>query len=146
MFGVALGPIVGRLIDHLVPWHASIISVVLLGAIQVIQVGAGGSNISAVIIVAFALDVFRPMLQVSLTTSVFTCGTIFPTVLAILIGFRSQDRSRGARAPERHYRALGMCHVLPVRNPPLMRLSGIHRAGNGHCGRNGSVRQVWLAC
>lgn len=73
MLGVVLGPLVGRLVDHLVPWHASIISVVLLGAFQVIQVGAGGIHISAVIIVAFALDVFRRMLQVSLTTSVFAC-------------------------------------------------------------------------
>ncbi|KAF9460163.1 major facilitator superfamily domain-containing protein [Collybia nuda] len=72
MLGVALGPIVGRLVDKLVPWHASLISVVLLGCIQAIQVGAGGINISAVIIVAFALDVFRQMLQVSLTTSVFS--------------------------------------------------------------------------
>lgn len=84
MLGVALGPVVGRLIDHLVPWHASIISVVLLGAFQVIQVAAGGINISAVIIVAFSLDVFRRMLQVSLTTSVFACAMSFLALLNIL--------------------------------------------------------------
>lgn len=84
MFGVALGPIVGRLLDHLVPWHGSIISVVLLGAFQTVQVGAGGINISAVIIVAFALDVFRPMLQVSLTTSVFTYVMILFVLLKIV--------------------------------------------------------------
>lgn len=84
MLGVALGPVVGRLVDKLVPWHASLISVVLLGSIQVVQVAAGGINISAVIIVAFALDVFRQMLQVSLTTSVFRYVVTFRLCIILL--------------------------------------------------------------
>ncbi|KAG6879825.1 hypothetical protein C0992_011108 [Termitomyces sp. T32_za158] len=36
-----------------------------------IQTGAGGINIGAVIIATFGLDVFRQMLQVSLSTAVF---------------------------------------------------------------------------
>ncbi|RDB26923.1 putative uncharacterized transporter YgaY [Hypsizygus marmoreus] len=71
MLGVAIGPIIGHSIDQLVPWYASLISIVLLALFQVIQVAAGGIHVSAVIIVAFALDVFRQMLQVSLSTSVF---------------------------------------------------------------------------
>lgn len=71
MFGVALGPVVGRVIDSLVPWYASLISVLFLVCFQSIQVAAGGTSIAAVIIATFGLDVFRQMLQVSLSTSVF---------------------------------------------------------------------------
>ncbi|KAF9462861.1 major facilitator superfamily domain-containing protein [Collybia nuda] len=72
MLGVALGPLVGRMVDHLDPWHSSLISIVLLTAFQTVQVGAGGISVGAVIVTAFALDVLRAMLQVSLTTAVFS--------------------------------------------------------------------------
>lgn len=71
MFGVALGPLVGRVIDSLVPWYASLISLVFLVCFQSIQVAAGGINIAAVILATLGLDIFRQMLQVSLSTSVF---------------------------------------------------------------------------
>ncbi|KAF9024563.1 MFS general substrate transporter [Hymenopellis radicata] len=71
MFGVAMGPLVGRTIDKLIPWYASLFGMVGLVLFQVIQVGAGGINIGAVIIATFGLDVFRQMLQVSLSTSIF---------------------------------------------------------------------------
>ena len=66
MAGVALGPCVGRGIDKLVPWYAIVI--VILS--QAIQTGAGGINIAAVVIAIIGFDVFRQMIQVSLTTAI----------------------------------------------------------------------------
>ncbi|KAG6855524.1 hypothetical protein H0H87_001598 [Tephrocybe sp. NHM501043] len=71
MFGVAMGPFVGILIDKLIPWYASLISIVCLLCFQSVQTAAGGVNIAAVIIATLGLDVFRQMLQVSLSTAVF---------------------------------------------------------------------------
>ena len=72
MLGVALGPFVGKLVDRLVPWYASLVASLLLVVFQAVQTGAGGINVLAVIIVCFGTDVFRQMQQVSLTSSVFT--------------------------------------------------------------------------
>ncbi|TFK38956.1 MFS general substrate transporter [Crucibulum laeve] len=72
MAGVSLGPFVGRGIDKLVPWYASLFGVLMLIIFQSIQVGAGGVNVAAVIIATFGLDIFRQMLQVSLSTAVFS--------------------------------------------------------------------------
>ncbi|PFH53291.1 hypothetical protein AMATHDRAFT_137836 [Amanita thiersii Skay4041] len=86
IFGVAMGPLVGRAIDHLVPWYASLLSITCLIIFQSIQVGAGGINISAVIISTLGLDVFRQMLQVSLTTAVFAiCASARSRLNALLI-------------------------------------------------------------
>lgn len=71
MAGVAMGPFVGRVIDRLIPWYASLCGVLMLLVFQAIQTSAGGINVGAVIIAAFGLDIFRQMLQVSLTTAVF---------------------------------------------------------------------------
>lgn len=71
MAGVAMGPVVGHIIDRLIPWYASLFSILTLLCFQSIQLGAGGVNVAAVIIAAFGLDIFRQMLQVSLTTAVF---------------------------------------------------------------------------
>ena len=72
MLGVAVGPFVGNLVDRLVPWYAALFATVSQLIFQAVQTGAGGVNISAVIIAAFGLDVFRQMQQVSLTSSVLT--------------------------------------------------------------------------
>lgn len=71
MFGVAMAPLVGRTIDGLVPWFASIVATLALLVFQAIAVGADGVNIGAIVVVCFGIDVFRQMVQVSLTTSVF---------------------------------------------------------------------------
>ncbi|KAG6839688.1 hypothetical protein C0991_012553 [Blastosporella zonata] len=71
MFGVAMGPLVGKFIDKLVPWYASLIGVICLVCFQSIQTAAGGINIGAVVIATLGLDVFRQMLQVSLSIAVF---------------------------------------------------------------------------
>ncbi|KZT22826.1 MFS general substrate transporter [Neolentinus lepideus HHB14362 ss-1] len=72
MFGVCMGPLVGRLIDRLVPWYATLVATLALIVFQAIETGAGGINIAAVIIMCLGLDVFRQMQQLSLTTVVFT--------------------------------------------------------------------------
>ncbi|CCL99565.1 uncharacterized protein FIBRA_01583 [Fibroporia radiculosa] len=72
IFGVAMAPFVGRLIDGLIPWFATVTAIMALLVFQAIAVGADGVNIAAVVIVCFGLDVFRQMAQVSLTTRVFS--------------------------------------------------------------------------
>lgn len=71
MFGVAMAPFVGRIVDKLVPWYATLTGCFCLLIFQCIQTGAGGINIAAVVIVCFGIDVFRQMQQVSLTSAVF---------------------------------------------------------------------------
>ncbi|KAJ7480608.1 major facilitator superfamily domain-containing protein [Mycena latifolia] len=72
IFGVACGPLVGRAIDRLIPWYASLAAVLLLLCFQAIQVGAGDTSVAAVVVAIMGLDVFRQMLQMSLATSVFS--------------------------------------------------------------------------
>ncbi len=71
MFGVAMAPVVGRTVDKLVPWYATVVGCLFLLVFPIIQTSAGGVNIAAVIIVCFGIDVFRQMQQVSLTSAVF---------------------------------------------------------------------------
>ncbi|KJA16288.1 hypothetical protein HYPSUDRAFT_147937 [Hypholoma sublateritium FD-334 SS-4] len=92
MAGVAIGPFVGHFIDRLVPWYASLLGILMLLVFQSVQTGAGGINVGAVIVATFGLDVFRQMLQVSLTTAVFSISTSARarlnavSILAIFIG------------------------------------------------------------
>ena len=74
MAGVAMSPVVGHVIDRLIPWYAALIAVMMLVLFQSIQVGAGGIHIAAVIVSTFGLDVFCQMLQVSMTTAIFGYG------------------------------------------------------------------------
>jgi len=67
-----MAPFVGRLIDQLVPWYASVMATVTLLFVQAIYVGAAGVNVAAVVIVTVGLDVSRQMQQVSLTSSVYS--------------------------------------------------------------------------
>jgi len=71
MFGVAMGPLGGRVIDRLVPWYGALASILLLLLFQGIQLGAGGINIGAVVVTAFGIDVFLQMIQVSVSTAIY---------------------------------------------------------------------------
>ena len=73
MLGVLAGPLMGRLIDLLFPWYTTLLATVFFGVFNIIQMGAGGLSIAAVIIVAFALNLFRQLLQASLATTVLRC-------------------------------------------------------------------------
>ena len=71
MAGVSLGPFVGRGIDNLVPWYVTLFAILMNTLFQSIQTGAGDINVAAVVIATIGLDVFRQMIQVSLTTAIF---------------------------------------------------------------------------
>lgn len=71
IFGVLVGPFGGRLLDHLVPWCGTLISEVAFLLVLCIQLGAGGINIGAVVVVAFGMDVFNQMIQVSVSTAIY---------------------------------------------------------------------------
>ncbi|KAA1476123.1 MFS general substrate transporter [Dentipellis sp. KUC8613] len=71
LFGVTMAPLVGRLVDRLVPWYAALFATLCLAATWAIQTGAGGVGIAAVVIACLGLDLFGQMQQLSLTTSVF---------------------------------------------------------------------------
>lgn len=71
MVGVAAAPLIGPLVDGMYPWAAALISTVASLAFYAIQLGAGGVNIAAVVIVTVGIDLFRQMQQVALITSVF---------------------------------------------------------------------------
>jgi hypothetical protein len=64
----------GRLIDRLVPWYATLLAVVLLGVFNAVQMGAGGLSVAAVLVVAFGLNLFRQLVQASLATIVLRYG------------------------------------------------------------------------
>ncbi|VDC02289.1 unnamed protein product [Peniophora sp. CBMAI 1063] len=68
--GVSLSPLVGRLVDKMVPWYSALFATCMLTITMAIYWGAAGVNIAAVVIVTIGLDVFRQLQQVSLTTSV----------------------------------------------------------------------------
>ena len=70
MFGVAMAPIIGRTIDRLVPWSATLVATCALLCTFALQTAAVGLNVAVVVIVTIGLDVFRQTQQVSLTTAV----------------------------------------------------------------------------
>ncbi|KAJ6564151.1 major facilitator superfamily domain-containing protein [Mycena capillaripes] len=72
MAGVLMGPLMGRVIDTLVPWYSTLLAVILMGVFNIVQMGAGGLSIAAVIVVAFALNLFRQLLLASLSTTVLS--------------------------------------------------------------------------
>jgi hypothetical protein len=71
MAGVLLGPFVGRGVDSLVPWYASLFAILMTTLFQALQTGAGDINVAAVVIATIGIDLFRQMLQIALTTAVF---------------------------------------------------------------------------
>lgn len=70
MIGVACAPLIGRTIDKLVPWSATLVAIIALIITFSIQTAAVGLNVAVVVIVTIGLDVFRQTQQVSLTTAV----------------------------------------------------------------------------
>ncbi|KAI1789925.1 major facilitator superfamily domain-containing protein [Ganoderma leucocontextum] len=68
--GVAMAPVIGRTIDKLVPWSATLFGIIMLLLTFSIQTAAVGLNVAVVVIVTIGLDLFRQTQQVSLTTAV----------------------------------------------------------------------------
>lgn len=86
MFGVMMSPLVGRTIDRLIPWYATLFATGCLLVMQGVYTAAAGLNISAVVIVCLGIDVGRQMQQVSLTTAVYGISELMRARLnAVLI-------------------------------------------------------------
>ena len=68
--GVAMMPLIGRAIDGLIPWSATLFGISMLLVTFGIQTAAAGLNVAVIVIVTIGLDCFRQMQQVSLTTAV----------------------------------------------------------------------------
>ncbi|KIP03877.1 hypothetical protein PHLGIDRAFT_41100, partial [Phlebiopsis gigantea 11061_1 CR5-6] len=71
MGGVATSPLLGRLVDRMIPWYATLIASSSQVIFYAIQTGAAGLNVAAVIVVCFGIDSMRQFQQVSLTAAVF---------------------------------------------------------------------------
>ena len=63
-------PLIGRAIDGLIPWSATLFGISMLLVTFGIQTAAAGLNVAVIVIVTIGLDCFRQMQQVSLTTAV----------------------------------------------------------------------------
>ena len=68
--GVAMAPLIGRTIDRLVPWSATLFGISMLLLTFTLQTAAVGLNVAVVVLVTIGLDLFRQTQQVSLTTAV----------------------------------------------------------------------------
>lgn len=68
---VAMGPVLGRLIDGLVPWYATLLSILALGLSHAIYTIGAGLHIAPVILTTVGIDTFRQMLEVSMATRIF---------------------------------------------------------------------------
>jgi hypothetical protein len=133
ILGVLAAPLVGRCVDHLLPWLAAVMATVGLIIFQAIQTGAGGVHIAAVVIVCFGLDVFRQFQQVSLNTIVF--------------GIEPSARSRMNALLQISVRVemLHMVLTASLTNSFLTALVGICGADHGNVRRFPGVPQVRLA-
>ncbi|BGP48575.1 hypothetical protein JCM10450v2_004451 [Rhodotorula kratochvilovae] len=70
--GVLAAPLLGRLIDSLVPWLGALIGVLGILVSQVLFTAAATQSIGVVCVVIFVLDVAMQMQQVSLSTRIFS--------------------------------------------------------------------------
>ena len=70
MGGVSTSPLLGRLVDRMIPWYATLIATTASVIFYAIQTAADGLNVAVPIIVCFGIDSMRQFQQVSLTTAV----------------------------------------------------------------------------
>ncbi|KAJ7263075.1 MFS DHA1 protein [Mycena rebaudengoi] len=72
MMGIAMSPVVGRLVDGLVPWMTTFVAIMQVVLSQIIQTFAGEINIGAVIVATILLDLGGQATQVSMTAGIFS--------------------------------------------------------------------------
>ncbi|KAJ6493986.1 MFS DHA1 protein [Mycena vitilis] len=72
MAGVAAVPMVGRLVDGLVPWMAAFVGIIFVIVSQIIQTFAGELSVAAVVIAIIILDIGTQGTQVSMSAEVFS--------------------------------------------------------------------------
>ena len=86
MCGVFMSPLLGRIVDRLVPWWGALYATTALLGCMAIYTGAAGINIGAVVIFMIGLDLFRQLQMVCLTTSVLSiAGEMRARMNALLI-------------------------------------------------------------
>ncbi|KZT50327.1 MFS general substrate transporter [Calocera cornea HHB12733] len=71
ILGVASGPLIGRLVDHLNPWFGVLFGLVGMLVTFAIDTSAASLSIGAIVVVAFLIDVFDSLQQVSSATRYF---------------------------------------------------------------------------
>ncbi|BGP32455.1 hypothetical protein JCM10296v2_004236 [Rhodotorula toruloides] len=69
--GVCAAPLLGRLVDNLVPWVGVLLGIVILAISQAIFTGAAGVSIGALCVVIFTLDIGMQLQQVADSTRIF---------------------------------------------------------------------------
>ncbi|KAK4335179.1 major facilitator superfamily protein [Rhodotorula toruloides] len=69
--GVCAAPLLGRLVDNLVPWVGVLLGIVILAISQAIFTGAAGVSIGALCVVIFTLDIGMQLQQVANSTRIF---------------------------------------------------------------------------
>ncbi|KAJ7449212.1 MFS DHA1 protein [Mycena latifolia] len=72
MAGIAMSPVVGRLVDSLVPWMGAFVGILLVVVSQIIQTFAGELSVAAVVIATILLDIGAQGTQVSMTAGIFS--------------------------------------------------------------------------
>ncbi|KAJ7449249.1 MFS DHA1 protein [Mycena latifolia] len=72
MFGISMAPLVGRLVDGLVPWMATFVAILLVISSQIIQTFGGQISVAAVIIATMVLDIGVQGTQVSRVTAIYS--------------------------------------------------------------------------
>ncbi|EDR01813.1 MFS DHA1 transporter [Laccaria bicolor S238N-H82] len=75
MAGVMAGPICGRIVDKMGPWHALLAATFMLLLFQAVHTGAAGIHISAVIISCFGSDLFQQIQNVALPNLIFSVSS-----------------------------------------------------------------------
>ncbi|KAF9067167.1 MFS DHA1 protein [Rhodocollybia butyracea] len=72
MVGICMAPLVGRSVDGLVPWMATLVAILLAIFSQIIQTFGGEISVAPIIIAIILLDVGAQATQVSLTSAIFS--------------------------------------------------------------------------
>ena len=70
MVGMCMAPVIGRFIDKLVQWYATLLGILALPVVHVIQTAAVGLHVAVVVFICIGIDVFRQLQTVSLTSAV----------------------------------------------------------------------------
>ncbi|KZP00316.1 MFS general substrate transporter [Calocera viscosa TUFC12733] len=71
ILGVATGPLIGKLVDQLNPWFGVLFGLIGLLLTMAIDTAAATLNIGAIVVVAFLIDAFDSLQQVSSATRYF---------------------------------------------------------------------------
>ena len=67
---MCMAPLIGRFIDKLVPWYATLLGILALTVVHVVQTAAVGLHVAVVVFICIGIDVFRQLQTVSLTSAV----------------------------------------------------------------------------